>query len=366
MINVTQSSLPPFEEYSEYLRGIWERVHLTNHGPLVTELESQLRKYLDTPHFSFLANGTLALQIAIKALNLSGEIVTTPFSYVATTSSIAWEGLRPVFVDIEPDSLTIDPRKIEEAITPETSAILATHVYGVPCDIDAIEEIAKSHNLKVIYDAAHCFGGRYKGKSLPLYGDVSALSFHATKLFHTIEGGGLTCADSSVFDRISYMRNFGHNGKEDFFGVGINAKNCEFHAAMGLCNLPKVGDFIKARKTISELYDSLLVTESSGLVRPFIRPETDYNFSYYAILFPSEQALLRAVSALEQEYIIPRRYFYPCLSGLNYVPPSNVPIAEDVASRVLCLPLHQMLHTDDVEKIAAIVLKAVATSSSAK
>lgn len=361
MINVTRSTLPPFEDYVEYLRGIWDRVHLTNHGPLVTELESRIRQYLDTDHFSFLANGTLALQIAIKALELSGEVITTPFSYVATTSSIAWEGCTPVFVDIEPDSLTIDPLHIEAAITQRTSAILATHVYGVPCDIEAIEQIAKAYNLKVIFDAAHCFGASYKGRSLAAYGDASALSFHATKLFHTIEGGGLICKDAELFERISYMRNFGHNGKEAFFGMGINAKNCEFHAAMGLCNLPRVEEFIRAREALSKLYDELLITEKSSLVRPFIRSGTEYNFGYYAILFPSENDLLKAVAGLEQADVFPRRYFYPSLSKLNYVLPANVPIAEDVSSRVLCLPLHQLLLPSEAEKIANIVLKSISS-----
>lgn len=356
MINVTRASLPPFEEYVEYLRGIWDRVHLTNHGPLVIELESKLKDYFQTPHFSFLANGTLALQIAIKALNLTGEIITTPFSYVATTSSIAWENCVPIFVDIEADTLTIDPKKIEAAITSETSAILATHVYGIPCDVEAIEKIAAKHKLKVIYDAAHCFGVKYKGKDITAYGDISALSFHATKLFHTVEGGGLVCADQKLATEVEYLRNFGHDGRENFHGVGINAKNSEFHAAMGLCNLPKVDEYIAGRKAISELYDKLLLGAKCGLKRVAMRPGTDYNYAYYPILFPSEESLLHTVDELSKNDVTPRRYFYPSLSNLNYVRPSQVPIAEDAARRVLCLPLHHLLSRDDASRIAQIII----------
>ncbi|HLP19244.1 MAG TPA: aminotransferase class V-fold PLP-dependent enzyme, partial [Chitinophagales bacterium] len=240
MIPVTKSFLPPLEDYNKLLQGIWQRVHLTNNGPLLLELEGKLKSYLTSKHFIFLNNGTSAIQIAIKGLDLKGEIITTPFSYVATTSSIVWENCKAVFADIEEETLTIDANKIEALITPKTSAILATHVYGIPCNIEKIEKIAKKHNLKVIYDAAHAFGVKYHGQALTNYGDASTLSFHATKLFHTTEGGALITNDEDAAHRFSYMRNFGHKGQEDFWGLGINAKNSEFHAAMGLCVFPHI------------------------------------------------------------------------------------------------------------------------------
>jgi Predicted pyridoxal phosphate-dependent enzyme apparently involved in regulation of cell wall biogenesis len=220
MINVTKSFLPPLEEYTEYLKGIWERGHLTNHGPLVNELEEKLRTYFNVKHFFFISNGTVALQLAIKALNVKQEVITTPFSYVATTSSLVWENAKPVFVDIDPKTFTIDPLKIEEAITPDTSAILATHVYGIPCAVSQIQEIAERHNLKIIYDAAHAFAVNYKNTSILNYGDISILSFHATKLFHTVEGGGIATNSDEVAHRISYMRNFGHKGHGRVLGIG--------------------------------------------------------------------------------------------------------------------------------------------------
>ncbi|MBE0685043.1 MAG: DegT/DnrJ/EryC1/StrS family aminotransferase, partial [Anaerolineaceae bacterium] len=258
MIPVTKSFLPPINEYIQYLEKIWESNQLTNHGPFVKELETKLEDYLGVKHLFFVTNGTIALQIAIKALDLHGEIITTPFSYVATTSSIVWEGCSPVFVDIEPSTLCINPDLIEDAITSETSAILTTHVYGIPSDVDKIYEIAQRHNIKVIYDAAHAFGVRFKEKSLVSYGDTSTLSFHATKLFHTVEGGAIITQDDEIANRISYMRNFGHKGQEDFWGLGINGKNSEFHAAMGLCNLNHISSIIERRKQVSEWYDDLL------------------------------------------------------------------------------------------------------------
>jgi dTDP-4-amino-4,6-dideoxygalactose transaminase len=237
MIPVTKPFSPPIAEYTKLLEGVWERHWFTNNGPLVNELELQLKTYLNLPHLLFLNNGTIALQIAIKALELKGDIITTPFSYVATTSSIVWEGCNPVFVDIDPQTLNIDPTKIEAAIKPNTTAILATHVYGNPCDIDAIQKIADKYKLKVIYDAAHCFGTLYKGKSVFAYGDISTTSFHSTKLFHTVEGGAVFTMNPDLLKKLSYLRNFGHEGPEHFAEVGINGKNSEFHAAMGLCNL---------------------------------------------------------------------------------------------------------------------------------
>ena len=320
---------------------------------MVQELEAKLKAYLGVKHLFFVSNGTIALQIAIKALDLHDEVITTPFSYVATTSSLVWEGCQPVFVDIDPNTLCIDPDLIEAAITPRTTAILATHVYGIPCDVEKIRSIAEKHHLNVIYDAAHTFAVKYLGKSLVSYGDISTLSFHATKIFHTVEGGAIITDDDELAHKISYMRNFGHKGQEDFWGVGINGKNSEFHAAMGLCNLPHVPEIMAARKLICELYDELLA--GSGLTRPIIPEGTDYNYAYYPVLFPSEDALIQVRDRLNEIQIYPRRYFYPSLNDLPYVKQSPFPIAETASPCVLCLPLYLELTISEIDKIMLII-----------
>jgi dTDP-4-amino-4,6-dideoxygalactose transaminase len=353
MINVTKTYLPPLEDYVKYLEQIWSSNQLTNHGPLVKELEKQLKEYLGVKHLFFVSNGTIALQIAIKALDLQGEIITTPFSYVATTSSIFWEGCKPVFVDIDPETLCLNPDRIEAAITPRTSAILATHVYGNPCDVEKIQAIAERHGLKVIYDAAHAFGVRYQGRSLVSYGDIATLSFHATKLFHTVEGGAVITQDDELAHRIAYMRNFGHKGQEDFWGLGINGKNSEFHAAMGLCLIPKVPELIARRKEICERYDELL--DGCGLFRPKCLAGTEYNYAYYPVLFNSEELLLDVKETLNENRIYPRRYFYPALNSLNYTHSSPMQISEDVSGRILCLPLYPELDIEDVHRICEII-----------
>ncbi|MFY9589626.1 DegT/DnrJ/EryC1/StrS family aminotransferase [Rickettsia endosymbiont of Halotydeus destructor] len=358
MIPVTKPYLPPIDQYIGYVKKIWQNEQLTNAGPFVLELESKLKNFFKTDYCFFLSNGTIALQIAIKALNLTGEIITTPFSYVATTSSIAWEGCKPIFVDIESDSLTIDPKKIEAAITAKTTAIIATHVYGNPCDVENIEKIACSYGIKVIYDAAHCFGVEYKNIPLVNYGDISTLSFHATKLFQTIEGGAIITSDKDIAHKSSYLRNFGHNGAEDFFGIGINGKNSELHAAMGLCNLPVIFDLIAKRKELSELYDSLLLINKE-IIKPLIREGTTYNYAYYPIILPSQKNLLEVTKILNNNNIFARRYFYPSLSTLNYVEPSHVPISLDISERILCLPLYNSLTINEVEVISRLVLSVL-------
>lgn len=355
MIPVTKPFSPPIAEYTKLLEGIWERNWFTNNGPLVNELELQLKTYLDLPHLLYLNNGTIALQIAIKALGLKGDIITTPFSYVATTSSIVWEGCNPVFVDIDKHTLNIDPTKIEAAITPNTSAILATHVYGNPCDIDAIQKIADKHKLKVIYDAAHCFGTLYKGKSVFAYGDISTTSFHATKLFHTIEGGAVFTMNPELLKKMAYLRNFGHNGPEDFAEVGINGKNSEFHAAMGLCNITKVDSILAARKSIYQYYEKQLRTLK---VKFISYDEKEFNFAYFPIVFETEQALLKAMDLLNANWIYPRRYFYPTLNLLNYVKPQSTPIAENIAKCVLCLPLYYTINHEEVDLVCRLLLRA--------
>ena len=359
MINVTQAFLPPIENYNKMLEGIWKRVHLTNNGPLLMELEEKLKEYFSAKHFIFLNNGTSAIQLALKGLNVTGEVITTPFSYVATTSAIVWENCEPVFADIDPKTLTIDANLIEPLITQKTTAILATHVYGVPCDVEAIEKVAQKHNLKVIYDAAHAFGVKYKGIPLVNYGNASTLSFHATKLFHTTEGGGIITNEDAVAHRFGYMRNFGHKGQEDFWGPGINAKNSEFHAAMGLCVFPYIEAIIAKRKLLSELYDQLLLNAGVQITRPSIPDGTEYNYAYYAVLFEDEAALLSVRDSLNAQYVYPRRYFYPSLSSLNYVKKYDVPVTESVCRRVLCLPLYFDLETEQVKRICQVILQVL-------
>lgn len=359
MINVTKSYLPDFEEYSQYLKGIWERVYLTNDGPLVRELETQLKAYLGVKHLKFCTNGTIVLQMALKALDVTKEVITTPFSYCATTNAILWAGCTPVFADIRPDDFCIDADLIEPLITENTQAIMATHVYGNACRIDQIQEIAQRFNLKVIYDAAHTFGARYNGRSILSYGDIATCSFHATKVFHTVEGGCIVTDDDAMAEKLSLYRSFGHRN-DDYFSVGINAKNSEFHAAMGLCNLPKVPELIAARQQVFAWYDNQL--DFSRITRPVVAPGVDYNFSYYPIVLESEATLLVVRQALIDQQISPRRYFYPSLNTLPYAHPGGVqscPVSEDISLRVLSLPLYPDLPEADVARICAIVNQAV-------
>jgi dTDP-4-amino-4,6-dideoxygalactose transaminase len=356
LINVTKIFLPPQEEYNAILKEAWDSNWLTNRGVLVRRLEEQLKDYLNVPNILLTTNGTLPLQIAIKALDLKGEIITTPFSYVATTSAIVWEGCTPVFVDINPEYLTIDETKIEAAITPKTSAILATHVYGNPCAVDEIEVIAKKYNLKVIYDAAHCFGVEYKGKSIFRYGDISTCSFHGTKIFHTGEGGALFCNDQKLFVKLYYMHNFGHDGPEKFHGLGINAKMSELQAAMGLSVLPHVDKIIEKRKLIVEHYNQGII--SSGIKTLTIRPNCKWNYGYYPIILKSEDQLLKIQNVFNENQIFPRRYFYPSLNNLPFlISNSTMKVSEDISSRILCLPLSHELIIFDAQSITEIVLK---------
>lgn len=352
-IFVTKSFLASFEEYSAYVKKIFDNCSLTNQGPLLQELESKLKKYLNVEYFHFVTNGTISLQLSLKALDITeGEIITTPFSYVATITSILWERCDPVFVDIEPQSFCINPDKIEEAITARTKAILAVHVFGYSCAVEKIEQIAKKHNIKVIYDAAHTFGAKYKGKSLVAYGDVATLSFHATKVFHTIEGGAVVVNDKALNDKLELLKRFGHNG-DDYYSIGINAKASEFQAAMGLTNFPYIDDIIKARKHASELYDELL---SGVLRRPKAVAELEYNYAYYPVIFDSEKALLKAFEALKKNDVIPRRYFYPSLNTLPYLKITQpCPISEDIALKVLCLPLSADISDNNIERIVKLI-----------
>ncbi|TVZ59142.1 dTDP-4-amino-4,6-dideoxygalactose transaminase [Flavobacteriaceae bacterium MAR_2010_105] len=353
MINVTKTFLPPQAEYQQILKKAWDTGWMTNRGVLVRELETQLKAYLGVPQLIAMTNGTLPLQIAIKALNLSGEIITTPFSYVATTSSIVWEGCTPVFVDIHPEYLSIDETKIEAAITSKTSAILATHVYGNPCDVEAIARIAQKHHLKVIYDAAHCFGVTYKGESIFNYGDVSTCSFHATKVFHTGEGGAVFTTDPSLYDQVFYHHNFGHQGQEAFQGLGINAKMSEPQAAMGLAVLPYMAAILKGREAAYNRYCEGL--EAVGIQTINLRPGTTWNYSYFPVVFKTETDLTNVLEALHAKHIFPRRYFYPSLDQLPYVEDQVCPIAQSIAARVLCLPLYPDLKPKTVLTICQLI-----------
>lgn len=357
MINVTKTYLPPLDKYNEYLQKIWSKGWVTNYGPMVEELEGRLKEYFGARHLFFVSNGTIALQIAIKALDLQGEIITTPFSYVATTSSIAWQEKKPVFADIDKETLCVDPALIRKKITKSTSAILATHVYGNPCDIDAIDQIRNEFGLKVIYDAAHAFGVNYQGSSLLLRGDISTISFHATKVFHTVEGGAIITQNDKLAEKISYMMNFGHDGEENFFGLGINGKNSELHAAMGLCLLPEMKKIMNRRKELSRLYDQLL--DAMPLKKPVISSGVEYNYGYYPVIFSTELKLLEAKAALNTEKIFPRRYFYPSLNKLNYVDIQSCPVADEISSRVLCLPLFYEMQDTDVQRIVSIIIKSL-------
>lgn len=357
MIPVTKPFLPPKEEVYALLDEVWNRQWFTNNGPLVNELELRLKEYLGVQHVLYLNNGTIALQIAIKALNLKGEIITTPFSYVATTSSIIWEGATPVFVDIDEHTFNINPANIEAAITPNTQAILATHVFGNPCDIDAIQQIANKHNLKVIYDAAHCFGTTYKGKSVFAYGDVSTTSFHATKLFHTVEGGAVFCNAPELLKKMAFLRNFGHNGPNDFAEVGINGKNSEFHAAMGVVNLRYINQILAQRKVLCQQYDNWL--KRPNITHQAITSQSNFNYAYYPIVFDNEETVLKVIKELEGNGITPRRYFYPSLNTVDMFKPNNCPISESIAKRILCLPLYHILSHNDVDLISRIILRVI-------
>jgi|SRR5690348_164759 len=355
MIQVTRTYLPDKERYLNYLNEIWESGWITNNGPLVLKLEENLRSILKVKNLYYLNNGTIALQIAIKALNITKEIITTPFSYVATTNAIIWENCKPVFVDINSSDYNIDIAQIENRISENTEAILATHVFGNPCNVHEIGSIAKKYNLKVIYDAAHAFGVTYNKKSLLSYGDISACSFHATKLFHTAEGGAIICNDTELNKKVYLMRQFGHIGDE-YFSVGINGKASELHAAMGLCLLEDLDHIFDSRKKVIEFYNNHLNIKKVGLPIPL--QSTENNYAYYPIVFPSEGILNTVNEQLNKENIFPRRYFYPSLNKLPFLDEQmKCPVSESISSRILCLPLSTYLTEEQLLKIIKIINK---------
>jgi dTDP-4-amino-4,6-dideoxygalactose transaminase len=353
MIPVTKTFLPPQEEYNSYVKRAWDKVWLTNRGELTLELEDKLKNHLEVKHITITNNGTMPIQIALKLFGKGGEIITTPFSYVATSAAIVWENCTPVFVDINPEYLTIDETKIEAAITSKTTAILATHVFGNPCNIEAIENIAKKHHLKVIYDAAHCFGVKYNNESVFNFGDVSTCSFHATKLFHTGEGGAMFCNDEKTQHELYYSHNFGHDGPLAFHGLGVNAKISELQSAMGLAVFPYINHIATERKKVTDFYNTKLNFKNIKALK--IRENTEWNYSYYPIIFDSEATLLNALEELEKENIIPRRYFYPSLNTIEYTKGDKMPISESIASKIVCLPLYVGLSENELEKIVSTI-----------
>lgn len=356
MIPVTKPFLPPQDEYHHFLNGIWHRQWLTNMGPLASQLEMELKQHLHLNHLLFVTNGTVALQMAIKALDLKDEIITTPFSFVATTSSIVWEGCTPVFVDIDAASLNIDANKIEEAITDKTTAILATHVYGNPCNVEKIGQIAKKYNLKVIYDAAHAFGVEINGKSIFEYGDISICSLHATKLYHSVEGGFVVTQKPDVLKKIAFIRNFGIAGFDSFSELGLNGKNSEFHAAMGLANLKYIDNIISKRQALSNRYNERL--KNVNAYRPQWHKDSENNGAYYPLVFESEDLMLRIMNRLKSSEIGTRRYFYPSLaSALPYLQARTIEITDDISKKVLCLPLYYDLSFEEVDMICRLILR---------
>lgn len=335
------------------LSSSWEKNWITNRGPLVLDLEKKLIQYLNVPFLTLTTNGTLPIQMAIKSMELRGEIITTPFSYIASMSPILWEGCTPIFVDIDSEYLTINELEIESAITDRTSAILATHVFGNPCNVKVIERIAQKHGLKVIYDAAHSFGVQYNGKSIFNYGDVSTCSFHATKLFHTGEGGCMITKDDALHDKLFYHHNFGHNGPEEFFGLGVNAKMSELQAALGISMLNHLDFILKERKSLVEKYNVLL--EGVPVQRFSLRPGAEWNYHYYPVIFPSEEILLNVRKEMNGKDIFPRRYFYPSLNLIPFAKGGKMEVAESISKRVMCMPLYVGLEDQYIEQICSII-----------
>lgn len=354
MINVTKSYLPNKDKYMKYVERIFESGWLTNNGILTQTLKNRLDEYLQVTNTVLVSNGTLALQVAYKLLGLQGEVITTPFSFVATTSSLVWEGLTPVFADIDKETFCIDPEEIKKKITSKTVAIVATHVFGNACDIESIEAIAKQHKLKVIYDAAHSFGTFYKGKSVYSYGDISTASFHSTKVFHTIEGGAIFANLEGMEYKAKNAINFGILGPEKIDEVGINAKMNEFESAMGLCLLDEMEENSSARSLVYNIYKEHFINNDQINLQKWNKDCT-MNFSYFPILFKSEAIVLEVIDALSNKQIYPRRYFYPSLDRLPYVNSEFMEISNNISQRILCLPLYGSLSYEDQLNIISTI-----------
>lgn len=351
MLHVTKSYLPDLKEYVAYLEQIWSSNHLTNDGPLLVELEKKLAQFLEVDNLIFVGNGTIALQLALKAYNIVGDVITTPFSYCATTNSLLWENCNPIFADIDPVSLTVESRQMSTKLTSSTKAIMTTHVYGNAGDLEEQEKLAKKAGIPLIFDGAHAFGVRYKGKSIFSFGDISTCSFHATKIFHTIEGGAVIVKDSKIAEKVRELRSFGHKG-DVYLSAGINGKNSEFHAAMGLVNLVHFEDIKLHRKHASDLYDSIL---NKQIQRVQWNANMERNYSYFPIIASSEHDLNQICIRLQEADIFPRRYFYPSLNELPFVTTQSCPVSEDIAKRVLCLPLSATITNVEINNVVAII-----------
>ncbi len=360
VIKVTEPDMPPLDEFVESLKEIWESRQLTNDGKFHQQLEAELARYLGVEHISLMANGTLALMLALQALRVSGEVITTPFSFVATTHSLYWNDIKPVFCDIEPRTYTLDPERIEAAITPRTTAIMPVHVYGNPCDDHAIRSIADKYGLKIIYDAAHTFGVRVNGASLAGQGDLAALSFHATKVYTTFEGGAIVSHDHATKTRINYLRNFGFADEVTVVGPGMNAKMNEIQAAFGVLTLKHVEEAISLREKISLTYRRVLAG-TPGLTLTETPPGVKSNHGYVPLLIDAaEYGMSRdqVYDELVRRNVKVRRYFYPLIShfpvyrGMSSAAPENLPVATRVATQVMCLPIYPRLDPGDAEKIA--------------
>lgn len=365
IITVTSPLLPDLDELSVYLKDIWERKWLTNNGIYHQQLEKALCKYLKVPYISLFTNGTIPLLCGLQALRITGEVITTPYSFVATTHALWWNNIKPVFVDIDPITCNIDPDKIEAAITPQTTAIMPVHVYGQPCDTKRIQEIADKYGLKVIYDAAHAFGVEVNGESVLEVGDLSTLSFHATKVYNTLEGGAIVCQDEKMKKRIDYLKNFGFADEVTVVGPGINGKMDEVRAAYGLLNLKQVDKAIIARKHIAELYRAALCNVP-GIKIMDDMPGVKHNYSYFPIFVDKEQYGMtrdELYFKLKSHNILGRRYFYPLISefsayrGLPSAKQDNLPVAHQVANSVICLPIYHDLTDEEVEKVIVVIVK---------
>lgn len=365
VITVTSPLLPSLDELMPYLQDIWNRKWLTNNGHYHKELEKALCEYLKVPYLSLFTNGTLPLMCALQALRITGEVITTPYSFVATTHSLWWNGIKPVFVDIDPETCNIDIDKIEAAISPKTTAIMPVHVYGKPCDTERIQEIADKYGLKIIYDAAHAFGVEINGKSILEAGDVSTLSFHATKVYNTIEGGALICKDEKTKKRIDYLKNFGFAGETEIIAPGINGKMDEVRAAYGLLNLKQVDTAIeRRRRTAFQYCNALRNVEGIGFMEDM--PGVRHNYSYFPIFVDAEKYGMtrdELYFKMKEHQIMGRRYFYPLISefstyrGLESAKSGNLPVAHKVASSVICLPMFHDLDTESVERVIDLILK---------
>jgi dTDP-4-amino-4,6-dideoxygalactose transaminase len=357
LIHVTKTYLPDIQKYKQYVDQIYANGWVTNNGPLLQELEKRLAAYLGVKNLILVANGTVALEIAYRTLGLKGFAITTPFSFVATTSSLVTNGIQPIFSDINPRSFNLDPACIEASITPNTEAIVPVHVFGNGCEVEKIDQIAKAHHLKVVYDASHAFGVRYKDESILNFGDISTLSFHATKLFHSIEGGALIINDDDLVDKARYLINFGIENEESIPELGTNAKMNEFEAAMGLCMLDEMEQVTTKRKIV---YMEYLEALSRRVQLQFRNSDSNYNYSYFPILLKSEDELRCVQRSFNDQGIYPRRYFYPSLDTLPYIEPKQImPLSRDISRRILCLPMYSDLDLATQKKIIQTLLKAL-------